>query len=65
MASLKIFLNPKTWLKSAGDSMEKQSDDPFDDPDIRSMNLGQLADLPFPGIYDKARLEKMTLAKCA
>ncbi|MEQ1403317.1 hypothetical protein ABK249_00095 [Neorhizobium sp. Rsf11] len=65
MASLKIFLNPKTWLKSAGASMEKLSDDPFDDPDIRSMNLRQLADLPFPGIYDKARREKMPLAKCA
>lgn len=65
MTPLKIFLNLRMRLKSAETSMKKPPGDPFDDPDIRSMDLRQLADLPFPGIYGETCLKKMPLSKCA
>ncbi|WJR67775.1 hypothetical protein QTA58_03135 [Neorhizobium sp. CSC1952] len=66
MTPLKFFLNLKALLKATETQVETQSDDPFRHPDIREMNLRQLADLPFPGIFrDESSCEKAPLAKCA
>lgn len=65
MTPLKFFLNMKTWLETAETPAGMQDDDPFRDPDIRSMDLRQLADLPFPGISrGDVPCQKAPLAKC-
>jgi len=64
MTPLKFFLNMKTWLETAEIPVEMH-DDPFRHPDIRSMDLRQLADLPFPGaLRDDMPCQKAPLAKC-
>ncbi len=66
MAPLKIFLNLKAWLETAETLTDLQSNDPFRHPDIRAMDLRQLADLPFPRpLQADTNCNKAPLAKCA
>ncbi|MGK6315378.1 hypothetical protein [Neorhizobium sp. DT-125] len=66
MTPLKFFLNLKARLEATATEAEMQADDPFRHPDIREMNLRQLADLPFPGIFrEELPCGKASLAKCA
>ena len=64
MTPMKIFLSLKAWLEAEDALIER--DDPFRHPDIRRMDLRQLADLPFPGRGRvMANEETAALAKCA
>nr|WP_250809649.1 hypothetical protein [Neorhizobium tomejilense] len=66
MAPLKIFLNLKAWLETTETLTDLQSNDPFRHPDIRAMDLRQLADLPFPRpLHADTNCNKAPLAKCA
>ncbi len=66
MTPLKIFLNLKDRLLAEEALTDIQPDDPLQHPEVRSMNLRQLADLPFPGhFHPAAHHEKPLLAKCA
>jgi hypothetical protein len=66
MGPLKIFLNLKTWLETTETLTDLQANDPFQHPEIRSMSLRQLADLPFPApIRSDTNCNKAPLAKCA
>ncbi|MFB9951477.1 hypothetical protein ACFFP0_21725 [Rhizobium puerariae] len=67
MTPLQIFSKMKTWLTSAASRPDVRADDPFRDPDIGSMDLRQLADLPFPRPVPPGAgtCEKACLSKCA
>ncbi|CDZ40766.1 Hypothetical protein NGAL_HAMBI1146_40380 [Neorhizobium galegae bv. officinalis] len=66
MVPLKIFLNLKAWLETTETLTDLQSNDPFRHPDIRAMDLRQLADLPFPRLAQAdTNCNKAPLAKCA
>jgi len=66
MGPLKIFLNLKTWLETTETLVDIQSNDPFHHPEIRSMDLRQLADLPFPRLaHTDTNRNDAPLAKCA
>ncbi|CAN7208250.1 hypothetical protein [Neorhizobium tomejilense] len=66
MAPLKIFLNLKAWLETTETLTDLQSNDPFRHPDVRAMDLRQLADLPFPRPFQAdTNCNKAPLAKCA
>lgn len=66
MTPLKIFLKLRTWLETTEAFTETQANDPLRHPDIQTMDLRQLADLPFPGTYHaEPATERPQLAKCA
>jgi hypothetical protein len=67
MTPLKIFLKLKAWLETAEATAQTEAyDDPLRHPDINGMDLQQLADLPFPGVYRaEPATESPKLAKCA
>lgn len=68
MTPLKIFFKLRTWLETteAEAFAETQTCDPLRHPDVQTMDLRQLADLPFPGIYHaEPATERPQLAKCA
>ena len=66
MGPLKIFLNLKAWLETTETLADIEANDPFRHPDIRSMDLRQLADLPFPHLaHADTNCNTAPLAKCA
>ena len=66
MTPLKIFLKLRFWLETTEAFAETQTCDPLRHPDIQTMDLRQLADLPFPGTYHaEPATERPQLAKCA
>jgi hypothetical protein len=66
MGPLKIFLSLKAWLETTETLTDLQSNDPFRHPDIRGMDLRQLADLPFPRpLQADTNRNEAPLAKCA
>lgn len=66
MTPLKIFLSLKAFLEKEESLIDIEAGDPFLHPDIRAMNLRQLADLPFPCHgRSAANSRTLPLAKCA
>ncbi|CAN7211577.1 hypothetical protein [Neorhizobium sp. LjRoot104] len=66
MGPLKIFLNLKAWLETTETLADIEANDPFRHPDVRSMDLRQLADLPFPRLaHADTNCNAAPLAKCA
>lgn len=73
MNPLKIFLNTILQTMSARSTVEAFRPDALDHPDIRAMDLLQLADLPMPYLPmpapmvadAEAQPESMPLARCA
>lgn len=71
MNPLKIFLNSMKLSLSAHSTVEMPQQDILDHPDIRAMDLLQLADLPLPYLPTEMvadagiRPETMPLARCA